>query len=117
MAPTEDHDHSDYEVTSGLVCGQCKEPEKVCAMCGISLHKCAQVKRSPKIMKGFRVITQYPDYMVNSQATVRHVESGRLCQLIRVSKTDGAMIGILKDNVKVIVAAQDLRDMMFGPRE
>lgn len=114
MASTEDHDHKDYEVTSGLLCGTCKQPEEMCAMCGISLHKCAQLPyRGPKFPKGFRRVASFPDYMVNVQAAVRHIDSGKYCQLVRVSNAGGAMITVYKDGVKVIVAAQDLRDETF----
>ena len=110
---SEDHDHSEYEVKTGAVCDNCGEADLVCAMCGISLHKCAQV-RDPRILKGFRVIEKYPDYMVNVQATVRYIPTGKLCLLARVSKTGGAMIMLYKDGKNHIVAAQDLRDQAFG---
>lgn len=111
---TENHDHSEYEVTTGLLCGDCGETESACAMCGKSLHKCAQVK-NPKITKGFRQIPSFPDYMVNSQATVRHIESGRYCLFVRVSKTGGAMINLSQDGNRHTKAAQDLRDEAFDP--
>lgn len=105
---TEDHDHSEYVTSSGVICENCGEVEDVCAMCGEPLHKCAM-----RLPKGFRQSTSFPDYMVNNQGTVKSISTGRPCLFMRISATGGSMIKLYKDGKPYIRAAQTLRDEMF----
>lgn len=107
------HDHADYEVITNIVCIHCGSNETVCAFCGKSMHKC-EANRDPRILPGYRVIEEFPDYMINKQATVRHIPSQRYCMLVRVSKTGGAMINLRKNGKPYTRAAQELRDVTFN---
>jgi hypothetical protein len=111
---TDDHNHKDYEVETSLICGNCGEKEIACAYCGEPLHVCIQTNKLPK---GFRVIPEYPDYMVNSHCTVKHISTNRYCLFMRLSKTGGAMVLVKKDGRPHTVAAQDLKRMAFDARE
>jgi hypothetical protein len=107
------HDHSEYEVVTNVICMDCGKFQAVCAMCGEPMHKCDKVVQDPRILRGYRVIPEFPDYMVNNQATIRHIATSRLCMLVRVSKQGGAMINVIKNGKKYTRAAQDLRDEAF----
>jgi hypothetical protein len=116
MPDIDPHNHEEYEVTTNVICMDCGKNEVVCAMCGESLHKCekAVTQADARIMRGYKVIPEFPDYMVNNQATVRHISSERLCLLVRVSKSGGAMINLRKNGKPYTRAAQDLRDQAFS---
>lgn len=103
-----DHDHEDYLSSSNLICHNCGENMDVCAYCNEPIHKCKN-----SLLPGYRVIPEFPDYMVSKQAAVRHIRSQRYCMLMRVSKTGGAMIHLVKDGKKYTRAAQELRDSAF----
>lgn len=109
-----DHEHEDYATSSNLVCQRCSKPMDICAYCNDPIHKCAADDR---VLPGYRVVPEFPDYMVNKQATVRHIKSQRYCMLMRVTKQGGAMITLLKDGKKFTRAAQDLRDSVFADGE
>ena len=102
-----DHDHAEYATASNLVCHLCGKDMDICAYCNEFLHKC---EADTRVLPGYRVVPEFPDYMVNKQATVRHIKSQRYCMLMRVSKTGGAMLSLLKDGKKFTRAAQQLRD-------
>lgn len=105
---TDDHNHEDYLTTSTVICTVCGKNKDICAYCNTEWHKC-----SNKIPSGFRIIPEFPEYMVNNQATVRHIPTGRYCMFIRVSKTGGAMIMLMKDGKRFTRAAQDLKEAAF----
>lgn len=107
------HNHEDFSVATSLICLECNEPQEACMMCSKILHVCKN-KKDLRILPGYRVIEEFPDYMVNSQATVRHIQSQRYCMLVRVSKQGGAMINLQKAGKKYTRAAQDLRDRAFN---
>jgi len=109
-----EHDHIDYAVATNIPCVDCGETVEACAMCGTPLHDCQAIKKDPRIIPGYRAVADFPDYMVNNQATVRHIQSQRYCMLVRVSKSGGAMINLVKDGKKYTKAAQELRDKAFG---
>jgi len=109
-----DHEHEDYATPSNVICQRCGKHMDVCAYCNEPLHKCLADQR---VLPGYRVIPEFPDYMVNKQATVRHIKSQRYCMLMRVTKQGGAMINVLKDGKKFTRAAQDLRDSAFADVE
>lgn len=105
-----DHEHEEYATPSNLVCQRCAKPMDICAYCNESLHKCLADVR---LLPGYRVVPEFPDYMVNKQATVRHIKSQRYCMLMRVAKHGGAIINVLKDGKKFTRTAQALRDSAF----
>lgn len=107
-----EHDHRDYAATSPVICETCGKNWEVCAYCNESWHNCMKSTEG-KIPRGFRVIPEFPEYMVNSQCTVRHIISGRYCMLVRVSKQGGAMITVYKNNKAYTRAAQELRSQAF----
>ena len=109
-----DHDHADYVTPSNLICHSCGKAMDICAYCNENLHKC---EADTRVLPGYRVVPGFPDYMVNKQATVRHIKSQRYCMLMRVSKTGGAMISLLKDGKKYTKAAQELKDLAFNGSE
>ena len=109
-----DHEHSDYATKSNLVCQRCGKSMDICAYCNDPIHQCVADAR---LLPGYRVVPDFPDYMVNKQATVRHIKSQRYCMLMRVAKHGGAMISVLKDGKKFTRAAQDLRDSAFADDE
>ena len=106
-----DHEHIEYITPSNVVCQRCGNTMDVCAYCNEIFHKCPVDLRIPP---GYRVVPDFPDYMVNKQATVRHIKSQRYCMLMRVSKHGGAIINVLRDGKKYARAAQDLRDSAFA---
>lgn len=108
------HNHDEYEVSTNLLCFLCGEFKTACAMCGQPMHICKVEEKDPRIIPGYRAVADFPDYMVNNQATVRHIQSQRYCMLVRVSKSGGAMINLVKDGKKYTKAAQELRDKAFG---
>lgn len=107
-----DHNHEDYATASNVICLECGKAKDICAYCNEELHECA-VKSDPRIISGYRVVPGFPDYMVNKQATVRHIQSQRYCMLVRVSKSGGAMIPLQQNGKKYTRAAQELRDAAF----
>jgi len=114
----EDHDHDDFVVTTSILCIDCGDATDACAMCGKILHNCNRVQEKLKdirIPPGYRVVDEFPDYMVNKQATVRYIAGAqRYCMLVRVSKTGGAMINLRKDGKTYTRAAQEVRDKAFS---
>lgn len=108
-----DHIHKDYATSSNTTCSTCDETIDVCAYCNENLHTCL-VEVDSRIPPGYRVIPDFPDYMVNKQATIKHIKTQRYCMLLRVSKQGGAMINVQKDGKKFTRAAQDLRDSVFS---
>lgn len=113
MTEQDKHDHAEYAVSTSIPCVDCGEHIEACAMCGKQLHNCQRVQ-DKRILPGYRVVEEFPDYMVNNQATVRHIDSQRYCMLVRVTKTNGALINLQKDGKKYTRVAQDLRDKAFG---
>ncbi len=105
-----DHEHEDYATPSNVICQRCGKAMDICAYCNEPLHKCLADKR---VLPGYRVVPEFPDYMVNKQATVRHIRTQRYCMLMRVTKNGGAMINVMKDGKKYTRPAQDLRDSAF----
>lgn len=108
-----DHEHEDYATSSNVICLECGKAKDICAYCNEELHKCI-AKSDPRIIPGYRVVPDFPDYMVNKQATVRHIKSQRYCMLVRVSKSGGAMVPLIKNGKKFTKAAQELRDSAFA---
>ena len=82
-------------------------------MCNKELHTCA-AKLDIVIPRGFVIIDEFPDYMINRKATVRHIESGHKCWLERVAPNGGAMVVLQKDGKRFTRSAQDLRAATFG---
>lgn len=109
-----DHNHEDYATASNVICQECGKAWEVCAYCNESWHKCEMAKSDPRLIPGYRVVPEFPDYMVNKQGTVRHIQSQRYCILVRVSKSGGAMVPVLKNGKKFTRAAQELRDSAFA---
>lgn len=109
-----DHDHADYATVSNVICQNCGKHWEVCAYCDESWHKC---EVDTRLLPGYRLVPGFPDYMVNKQATVRHIKSQRYCMLMRVTKEGGAMISLLRDGKKYTKAAQELRDLAFNGSE
>lgn len=109
---SDDHKHEEYLTPSNVICQHCEKPFDVCAYCNESFHVCKKDKDN-RIVPGYRVCAEFPDYMVNKQATVRHILTQRYCMLVRVSKTGGAMINLQKNGKKFTKAAQELRDAAF----
>ena len=109
----DDHNHQEYAAVTGIICSDCGKAKWVCALCNKDLHRCEKAK-NPRLPRGFRVIPDFPDYMVNNQATVLHISSGKYCMLVRVSKQGGAMINLRRDGKTFTRAAQDLRKAAFG---
>jgi len=114
MDKASDHDHKEYATRSNIICSDCNKYWEVCAFCNYSWHDCEAKKTDNKIQRGYKVIPEFPDYMVNNQATVRHILTGRYCMLVRVSKQGGAMINVRKDGKIYTRAAQDLRKQAFN---
>ena len=114
-----DHDHEDYATASNVICQECGKSWDVCAYCNETWHDCKAVKTKadPRVIPGYRVVPDFPDYMVNKQATVRHIQSQRYCMLVRVSKSGGAMVPLLKNGKKYTRAAQELRDSAFADEQ
>lgn len=112
---TDAHDHEEFATSTNVKCFDCGKIKEACAMCGEDLHKC-EAQINPLIPRGYRVVDEFPDYMVNSQATVRHIKTNRYCMLVRVSKSGGAMINLIKNGKKYTKAAQEIRDAAFPPR-
>lgn len=109
-----DHNHEDYLTASNVICLDCGKPKDICAFCNEEQHVCKAVKSDPRLIPGYRVVPEFPDYMVNKQATVRHIQSQRYCMLVRVSKSGGAMVPLQKNGKKFTRAAQELRDSAFA---
>lgn len=109
-----DHNHEEYATASNIICLDCGKPKDICAYCNEELHKCEVVKADSRVIPGYRVVPEFPDYMVNKQATVRHIQSQRYCMLVRVSKSGGAMVPLQKNGKKYTRAAQELRDSAFA---
>lgn len=108
-----EHNHEDFSVVTNVACINCGDHQEACAMCGDILHQCKVVPKDPRVLPGYRLVDEFPDYMVNNQATVRHIQTQRYCMLVRVSKTGGAMINLRKDGKTFTRAAQELRDKAF----
>jgi hypothetical protein len=113
LSEEDEHNHEEFIVVTNMNCIECGESVEVCAMCGKDLHKCKVVK-DKRLPPGYRVVKDFPDYMVNNQASVRHIPSLRYCMLVRVSKTGGAMINLRKDGKTYTKAAQEIRDAAFN---
>lgn len=111
---TDDHVHEDFRVKTTYVCPDCGKVMFACAMCGKELHECPAKTSSPRLPRGFVVVEDFPDYMVNKQASVKHIATNKFCFLVRVSATGGAMINLLKDGKPHTKAAQELRDKAFN---
>lgn len=110
-----DHKHEDYAVASSKICDDCGKTWEICAYCNHTWHDCEIAKTSNlRLARGYRTIPGFSDYMVNSQCTVRHIQTGRYCMLVRVSKQGGAMINLRKDGKTYTRAAQDLKKEAFG---
>jgi hypothetical protein len=111
----EPHDHEQYAAKSSVICVDCGKNWDICAYCNESWHNCTAESKKPdsRLPPGYRVVKEFPDYMVNNQASVRHIPSQRYCMLVRVSKTGGAMINLRKDGKTYTKAAQEIRDAAF----
>ena len=109
----DDHQHSDYATPSNITCIDCGEKMDMCAYCNEPVHECVRVAKKSPLLPGYREVPGFPDFMVNKQATVRHIRTQRYCFLLRVSKTGGAMINVVNNGKKYMRAAQDLRDLAF----
>jgi hypothetical protein len=105
-----EHDHKDYATATSVICQRCGKPHEVCAYCNETWHNC-EIKEDLPV--GYRVVAEFPDYIVNRQATVRHSKTQRLCVLVRVSKDNHAMINISKNGKKYTRPAQGIRDAAF----
>lgn len=110
----EDHDHEEFRAPSNIVCQRCGKDMDICAYCNDTIHKC---EADSRVLPGYRIVPDFPDYMVNKQATVRHIRTQRYCMLMRVTKQGGAMINVTKNGKKFTRAAQDLRDSAFPDEE
>lgn len=66
-----------------------------------------------ELPKGFRVIEKYPEYMINHQACVRHIATGKYCMLLRVTPDDKVLIHIFSGGKKQTVDVKELRDKAF----
>lgn len=110
-----DHNHKDYATQTNIICQACGGNWEACAYCDERWHNCP--KKVPEIPSGYRIVPEFPDYIVNRNATVKYLKTLRYCMLMRVSKQGGAMISLLRDGKKHTRAAQDLRDSAFPPEE
>lgn len=114
----EKHNHRDYEVATGDTCESCGEKELACAMCGEPLHTCPQPSRNNKEMRiprGFRQVKDFPEYMVDRFAAVRHIATGRYCTLVRINpESNHAMIHVYREGKRHTKSAQALRDEVFA---
>jgi hypothetical protein len=109
-----DHNHEDYATAANVICQECGKRWEICAYCNETWHDCKLVKSDLRLIPGYRVVPEFPEYMVNKQATVRHIQSQRYCMLVRVSKSGGAMVPLQKNGKKYTRAAQELRDSAFA---
>lgn len=71
-------------------------------------------RRDGRIPVKFRVIPGYPEYMINRQGTVKHIETNRFCLFMRLSDSGGALISIRKNGRSKVVAVQELVARTFG---
>lgn len=117
MGDIPEHRHEDYAASSNVICTDCEKAWEICAMCNETWHECKASRKDDRIPAGFskyRVVADFPDYMINKQATIRHIATQRLCMLVRVSSSGGALVSLRKGGKTYTRAAQDLRDAAFN---
>lgn len=107
-----DHNHEDYATSSTTICQACGKAWDICAYCNKTWHDCSVKVKG--LLPGYRVIPEFPEYMVNKQASVRYIRTQKYCILVRVSSNGGAMINVLRDGKKYTRSAQELRDSAFA---
>lgn len=114
---TKQHNHKDYAVETGDLCENCGEKETACTFCDQPLHICAQSEdpKDRRIPRRFRVIADFPDYMIDRYAAIRHISTGRYCTLVRINpQSNHAMVNLMRDGKRHTKSAQVLRDAAFA---
>lgn len=72
-------------------------------------------KKDPRIPIKFRAIPGFPDYMINRQGSVKHIETGRYCLFLRLTASGGVMIMIQKNGKPQHITVQELLAKAFPP--
>lgn len=94
-------------------CESCGEVETKCRICGVVRHICADKRPRRSLPRGFVVVEEFPDYMIDKTGQVRHIETKKLCWLARLSKTGEALITLRKDDASFVRSVQKLRAIAF----
>lgn len=69
-----------------------------------------------KIPRKFVVCAEFPDYAVSKTGAVIHIESGKLCSLLRLTENGEALVGLRKNGRTYPRSAQSLRAKAFPNR-
>lgn len=74
-------------------------------------------RRDGRIPVKFRQVVGFPDYMINRQGCVKHIETGRFCLFLRLTNTGGSMIMLQKNGKSYHKTVQELLERTFTDKE
>ena len=114
----EDHICEDNRLPTNFRCNYCGEVEDFCTFCGENLHKCLpsleDLSEKLEPVKGYRPIPGYPEYVMNSQGTIRSVAKKHYVFFVRLTSNGDALIMIYRDGIKQYKTVQELFALTFN---
>lgn len=109
-------DHEHVTIVSQFFCETCGEPELICEVCEKEVHICvdAKVKTSARTLpRGFMVILDHPEYMINKEGSVKKISNGDRCPFIGLTASGEALIRIRVNGKHIVRSVQKLREEAF----
>lgn len=100
--------HECVPVISFLSCPECHEGGDQCSICKRLIHTC-----TPPEPKGWVIVDEFPDYLINRHGTVKHKETGRLCMFVRLTSGGHALINLSKDGKVYTRSPEAMRNAAF----